>query len=213
MASPIELVAWGTIAVAAVGAYYSLVYKPKTSTEHAIDLNDQANIILDTAECSGCTPYGGWDKGGGFAVFKVKMPNGKVLVKKYHESDLVANPLDILRGTFHVREKRAVPASVVYDDVIEAEDAEEVVKQRVTSPVRDFQLEKDQGEFLKKLKETFGSSEDDLATEPSDEEVEAAVKPKLKTSVNHKGTPLFFKDGVRIKKADYDRLMAEGSGG
>lgn len=202
----IEYVVYGVLIFAAATLWYSFK-KGKTSTELEIEMNDQSNIILDTEECSNCTPYGSWDKGGGFTVFKVRRPNKKVDIKKYHSSDLVCDPIEVLKGTYHVREKRCVPVMASFNDELEADNFE-AVKKRVSSPAVDSQFEEQQGRFHKAVKDFVGGSEDDLATEPSDEEVEAAAS-SLKVVKAKNGREMYYNGGVMIKKSEYDRLMAE----
>jgi CRISPR/Cas system CSM-associated protein Csm3 (group 7 of RAMP superfamily) len=161
-------------------------------------------------------------KGKDRGLFHIRLPDGRLIAKEYHNSDLEVRPIDVMNGIIHVREKGVVPALEVFDTEFEAADAEKEVKKRVTAPARDTGFEEMQRSFEEAKKrfmeermqpDTSERHEEAVdrvivnGSEPGDEP--APAKAPLREVKGPHGGKRYMLGGKLIKKADFDRLLQE----
>jgi len=219
-----EMAMYATLGLVIWGLYQDFVYKRKTTTERRADLGEQANVTVDLPECSGCTVNYSFMKGKDRGLFHIRLPDGRLVAKEYHNSDLEVRPIDVMNGIIHVREKGVVPALEVFDSEFEAADAEQAVKKRVMAPARDVKFEESQKSYYDGVKEYAEKFVEEKVQPPTSERIEEAVDRVLVNGSVHDEEPepappkaplravkdkFFYEGKTRISRAEYEKRIAE----
>jgi hypothetical protein len=159
----------------------------------------------------------------------LELPTREVMDLEVHESDLVVNPLDILRGLIHVRTKRSIPALATYKDRNDADNEFKAVKRRVEAPAKDTKFLEEQVGFeeaLKKHAKTFIEEKvqpdtrerqeeavDRILVNGSQEDEEPEAEPLRRSALREltdKNGRVFYRDEKhRITRGEFEKRLKE----